>query len=138
MDDTICHYANAHKAALEANPAIQFPQSQYGFYLGLKPIDRAIWWLNKLTEYYDVWILTRPSIKNPLCYIEKRVWVEQHLGMPFCEKLIICPEKGLLRGDYLVDDFPWPTFQGEQILFGSETYPNWDFVGRTLFEKSFS
>lgn len=31
-------------------------------------------------------------------------------------------------GDYLIDDKPWDKFQGEQILFGSEEFPNWNSI----------
>lgn len=118
MDDTLCDYMNAHRNAIKANPHNKYPQSVFDFYRNLKPLDHAIWGMNELERMgYDVWILTRPSYMNPLCYTEKRVWVEEHLGLDWCKKLIIAPDKALLKGDYLIDDFHWENFEGTQILF---------------------
>jgi 5'(3')-deoxyribonucleotidase len=56
-----------------------------------------------LKENYDVWILTRPSYKN-INYSEKAQWVLNHLGYDVQEKTIMCGDKSLLKGDYLIDD----------------------------------
>jgi 5'-nucleotidase len=135
MDDTICHYSKAYAIARERLPQIQFPQSQYGFYTALEPMEGAIDSINVLRDQYDVYILTRPSYKNPLCYTEKRVWIEKYFGLEFCDKLIICPNKGLVKGDYLIDDFLWPEFDGEQIHFGTTAFPNWSTVYSYLMNK---
>ena len=99
MDDVICDFKGAHEKALILNPKIQFPQSQYGFFLNLKPIDLAIPSLMLLSAEFDVMILSKPSVYNPLSYTEKRFWIEQHLGFKWCEKLILCTDKTLLKGD---------------------------------------
>ncbi len=36
--------------------------------------------------------------------MEKRVWIEKYFGLEFTEKLIISANKGLLKGDLLIDD----------------------------------
>ena len=121
MDDTICDFTTAK---LEKwSEEMQYPQSQLDFFRKLKPIDDAIESLNRLNKIHDVWILTRPTYLNPLCYTEKRLWIEDHLGLDWCNKLIISPDKSLLIGDILIDDHPWPYFQGEQILFRYD-FPN--------------
>ncbi len=38
MDDVLCNFTAARQKALKENPAIQFPQCQYGFFRNLKPI----------------------------------------------------------------------------------------------------
>jgi len=124
MDDTLCDFMGAFNKAISETPKQGFPQAQVDFFRNLEPIELAISAMLRLNSDYDVWILTRPSINNPLCYMEKRLWVEDHLGFEWCERLILCPDKSLLIGDYLIDDQPWD-FQGEQILFGSEEYPDW-------------
>lgn len=117
MDDTICDYTNHHNSRKLDNPRIQFPQSQYGFYLDIPLIDIDTKFLFEvLSHHYDVWIATRPSIINAQCYTEKRYWVEKYLGKEWCEKLILIPNKALLIGDYLIDDKPWPEFKGQQLL----------------------
>jgi 5'(3')-deoxyribonucleotidase len=61
--------------------------------------------------------------------------VEEHLGWKWCGRLIICPDKSLLKGDYLVDDYNWEDFEGELIRFGSEEFPNWKQVKDYLINK---
>lgn len=126
MDDTICHFMDAYLA--KRTDSIKYPQSQYGFFANLKPIKGAIESVNELRKRHDVYILTRPSHLNPLCYTEKRIWIEKHFDLDFCEKLIICPNKDLVRGDYLIDDMPWPNFLGRQLMFGSEKFPDWKSI----------
>jgi 5'-nucleotidase len=133
MDDTLCHFTRAAEVAKARFPQIAWPQSQYGFFTSLEPIAGAIDYVTALREFYDVYILSRPSVMNPLCYTEKRVWVEKYFGLEFCNKLILSPNKGLLRGDYLIDDVVWSDFQGEQILYGSVTYPSWENVYQKLY-----
>lgn len=135
MDDTLCDFAGQAYLDLKANPSIRYPQATYGFFTKLRPLPNAIESMNEMVDMgLDVWILTRPSVLNPLCYTEKRVWVEQHLGLEFCERLILCPEKGRVgtSDDYLIDDFPWLDFKGEQLLFGAPPFNNWlkimDFI----------
>lgn len=138
MDDVLCDFAGAHRRAVQANPAIQYPQSQYGFFTQLEPIEYAIDAVNTLiaSERYAPYILTAPSVMNPLCYTEKRIWVEQHLGMAFVSHLIICAHKGLLRGDILIDDNVrgrgQESFQGQLIQFGSGRFPDWRAIVKTL------
>lgn len=127
MDDTLCDYAGAHRAALKKDPHNKWPQSVYDFYRKLNELPDAIWGMNELERLgFDVWILTRPSYMNPTCYTEKRMWVEDHLGIDWCRKLILCPDKSLMKGEYLIDDQLWPDFEGEQILFRQEE-DNFDY-----------
>lgn len=134
MDDVLCDFLGAFNAAIEKEPRISFPQSQYGFFANLVPMDGAIDAMNWLlqSEQFKPYILTAPSIENPMSYTEKRVWVEQHLGMKFVERLILSRDKSLLRGDILIDDLAagrgQEGFQGELIQFGSAEYPNWQSV----------
>jgi len=128
MDGVLCDYDEAKYRTLLRTPENFFPQASYGFFRDMRPITGAIEAYHWLHENFDTWILTRPSVLNPMCYTEKREWVEKHLGLEICEKLIMCTEKGLLKGDYLIDDMPWPSFEGQQITFGSKEYPNWKKV----------
>ena len=80
QDDVIADFTGAAIDAIRKTPGIQFPQSQYKFFENLDPMPGAVESINKLQEFYDVCILTRPSVRNPLCYTEKRLWVEKYLG----------------------------------------------------------
>jgi len=131
MDDVLCHYTKAFKLALEKNPAISYPQSQYGFFSDLEPIEGAIDAMMRLSclPNTEVYILTAPSYMNPMCYTEKRQWVGKHLGMYFVKRLIICPNKGLVKGDFLIDDNVsgkgQEDFEGIILHFGSNEFPTW-------------
>jgi len=142
MDGVLCDYITAATKAIVNNPAIQFPQSQYGFFTKLDPIQNAIRSYKRLCAHlnFDVYILTKPSYQNPLCYTEKRMWVEKYLGFTAVENLIICGHKNLLIGEYLIDDFidgaGQDKFLGTHIHFGSSEYPNWYSIMQ-YFEKKY-
>lgn len=129
MDDVLCHFESEKQAQIKANPEIQFPQSQLEFFENIKPIDGAIDSVKTLISTDDIepYILAAPSILNPHCYTEKRLWVEKYFGMDFVDRLIICSNKGLLKGDFLIDDYlegrGQENFKGELIHFSSERFP---------------
>jgi 5'(3')-deoxyribonucleotidase len=129
MDDVLCNF---NKALLE-NFSIckQYPQAEYGFFANLEPIEGGVESVKKLidSDIYDPYILTAPSVRNPFSYTEKRVWIEKHFGLEFVNKLIISPNKGLLKGDYLIDDNVagkgQENFEGEVLRFGGYDFPDW-------------
>ena len=131
MDGVLCDYNAAKNEALQRNPEQKFPQSEIGFFENLNPIENAIESINylKSIEHIDVYILTAPSVKNPHCYTEKRIWIEKHLGIDMTEKLIITANKGLNKGEYLIDDHisgkGQENFEGIILQFGSEKFPSW-------------
>ena len=134
MDDTLCDYQAAYNNVKKQNPSIQYPQSQPNFFLSLEPLANAIDALKFLlvNEQFDPYILTAPSIQNPLSYTEKRLWVEKHLGMEYVERLIISSNKSLLKGDFLIDDYiegkGQESFEGQLIHFASKNYPDWNSI----------
>ena len=128
MDNTICNYKKAYLEALEKYPEQAYPQAQYKFFENLEPMEGAIDGINFLRSHFEVFLLTRPSVRNPLNYMEKRIWVEKNLGIGMCKRLIISYDKTLLRGDYLIDDNVHTglfTPDWEHIHFGSENFPGW-------------
>ena len=138
MDDVLCDFKAAFETHRAQFPDIQYPQSQEGFFKGLMPINGgvdAMDWLYASPEF-DPFILTAPSVYNPFCYTEKRLWIEEHLGFDWCHRLIISPDKSLLNGDYLIDDrdkgHGQDKFAGVLIQFGSEKFPDWDGVSKYL------
>lgn len=131
MDNVICKYSEAIEEKRRTHPDIKYPQSIVDFFRNLKPIDGAIDGMEYLFRNFDTYILIAPSLKNPLSYMEKRIWVEEYLGFKFVEKLIISPNKSLLIGDYLIDDNTsgagQDRFRGNLLQFGKH-YPNWDSI----------
>ncbi len=135
MDDTICHFKKHFFKCRNTHPSFIYPQSRPGFFAELEPIDGAKEAIAKLQEHFDVWILTRPSVLNPHCYTDKRLWLEEHYGLDFCNKLILCPDKGLIKGDYLIDDVLWKDFEGHQVHFGTINFDTWDKVVDYIYER---
>ncbi len=70
MDDFLCDYSSAHDADLASNPGIKFPQSQFGFFEKLEPLDGAIEVVNLLiaADEYEPYILTAPSNSKNDCH----------------------------------------------------------------------
>ena len=102
-----------------------------GFFEGLEPIDGAVEAFKLLSEHYDVYFLSTAPWSNINAPSEKRVWVEKHLGDYAFKKLILSHNKGLLKGDYLIDDRianGVEDFEGEHIHFGTDMFPNWETI----------
>ena len=138
MDDVICDFTNAYNRARQRTPSIKHPQSQYVFFVHLAPIKGAVESIKALIQspIFEPYILAAPSTRNPLSYTEKRVWIENYFGYEFTKRLIICSNKGLLKGDYLIDDNTsgkgQENFEGKLLHFGSRQYPNWNSVEQEL------
>jgi 5'(3')-deoxyribonucleotidase len=136
MDNTMFDFTVAYNDSKRKNPEIEYPQSQQGFFENLEPIPGAIETFKRLTRYrdFDPYILTAPSILNPLCYTEKRNCIEKHLGTDALNRLIISPVKNLSKGDILIDDMAHgkgqERFDGHLILFGSPRFPDWKSINK--------
>ena len=131
MDGVLCDFKKLYNSELESNPTQPYPQSQFGFFLNLESIPFAIDSINHLQKYFDVWILTRPSVHNLSCYTEKAQWIRKYLGFEMQSKTIMCIDKSLLKGHFLVDDqieHGQSEFEGKHIHFGSKEFNNWDKV----------
>jgi len=105
---------------------------QPGFFENLEPIDGAIDAFKQLSEKYDCYFLSTAPWSNINAPSEKRVWVEKHLGDYAFKKLILSHNKGLLKGEFLIDDRPHSNganeFEGELIHFGTDQFPDWKSV----------
>lgn len=137
MDGVLCDFFKAASEALEKYPEQKYPQSQWGFFLKLEEIPGAIEAFRKLEEKYDVWILTRPSFRNVNCFTEKAQWIWDHLGFDVVQRMVLCGDKSLLKGEYLIDDSGaagQPDFEGEWLHFGSDKFKNWDSVTEYLMK----
>ncbi len=140
MDDVLADWLKSYELYKIDFPDIEFPQSIKGFWENLSPIVDGVETVKKLiaSNQYDPYILTAPSTRNPLSYTEKRIWVEKYFGYDFTKKLILCPNKGLLKGDILIDDNingrGQENFEGFIIQFGSPDFPDWISVNDYLFQ----
>lgn len=140
MDDTLCDYRAGFARHKNRYPQHEHPQSEPGQYVGLYPTPGAIEAYRWLEQHpcLDTYILTAPSVRNAHSYTEKRMWVEQHLGLNAAYRLIISPNKALNKGQFLIDDFTQgkgqEQFEGRVLHFGSSDFPDWTSVIR-FFER---
>jgi hypothetical protein len=128
MDRTLCNY---DKGMQLRKDSAEFPQSKERFWYELEPLEGAIEAFKYLSSKYEVWILTRPSFHNLLCYSEKAEWVRDNLGFAAQQNLILCRDKSLVKGDILIDDHykdGQPEFEGLWIQIGNKEYPTWKEV----------
>ena len=139
MDGVLCDYDK--KAA--STP--QYLKDRYndchgipGFYRDLEPLPGALDAWHYLFDNYDVYIASSPSWSNPSSWIDKRLWVANHLGPKSKKRLILTHNKGLLDGDILIDDNIWngvEDFKGTHIHFGQEGAENWETVLELISNK---
>lgn len=134
MDGVLCDFNGGYAEYKKKNPVIQYPQSQYGFFRRLKPIKDAIESVDFLNaqKQFDIYFLSAPSVKNPLSYTEKRLWIEDFFNVEMANKLILSSNKGLNKGDYLIDDCDsgkgQEDFEGKLLLFGGDEFPDWKTI----------
>jgi 5'-nucleotidase len=101
------------------------------FYRNIPLIEGSKEAMNLLCSRYDVYILSTPSWTNHSSYTDKRLWIEDNFGDMLQKRLILCHNKGLLKGDYLIDDRTGngvQYFSGTHIHFGSEGFPDWNSI----------
>lgn len=114
------------------------PDKLPGVYENLDPIDGSIESVNKLLIHpnFDVFFLSTAPWDNPDAWTHKRLWVSKFFDEKLIRKrLVLCHQKQLMIGDYLVDDRRFngaSEFKGKWIHFGSEQFPNWDRVLKYL------
>lgn len=96
-----------------------------------KPMPGAVAAFRQLAQKHEVYILSTAPWDNPEAWMAKRIWVEKHLGSEAYKRLILSHNKGLLKGDFLIDDRlvnGVKEFEGTHIHFGSVDIPDWDNV----------
>ena len=109
-----------------------------GIFSKMRPLEGAIEGYKKLTEYFDVYILSTAPWNNPSAWSDKLLWVQKHLGDIAYKRLILSSNKNLNAGDYLIDDRTAngaSDFKGEHIHFLTEKFKNWDDVLNYLIPK---
>ena len=93
----------------------------------MKPIEGSIDAFKELNKKFDVYIVSAPPLKCDNAHNSKVQWVRDHLGKEFEEKVILTRNKGLLIGDFLIDDnskgHGQEKFRGKLIKF-TDTWPD--------------
>lgn len=122
-------------------------RTQYGWHIDdvpglfrkMKPLPHAIESYLILAQLFDTYILSTAPWNNPTALDDKKAWVKEYLGDVAQKRLILTHQKNLNKGDFLIDDRTLKgaaEFEGELILFGSPSFPNWESVVAYLKTKS--
>lgn len=133
IDGVLADFDGSREKYLKEHPETKFEEVENieGFFENLEMVNGAFEAFHKLRLKYDVYILSTAPWKNPSAWSDKRRWVERKLKDGAYKRLILTHNKGLLKGDYLIDDREKNGvgfFEGEHIHFGSEKFPDWETV----------
>ncbi|MEK6154113.1 5'(3')-deoxyribonucleotidase [Flavobacteriaceae bacterium 3-367] len=91
-----------------------------GFFLDLAPIRDSKDVLKELAAKYEVYIASA-AMEFPNSLREKSEWLDMHFPYIHWKNRILCGDKGILKGDILIDDrsYNLQQFDGRSILFTS-------------------
>ena len=90
------------------------------FFADLPPIEGSIKAVKRMARSgLEIFFCSSPLIPNRTGASEKYAWIKKHFGITWVDKLILAPDKTLVRGDILIDDRP--------EIKGSQT-PSWEHV----------
>lgn len=105
-------------------------------FLDMEPIEFAVESFHILYDLYNVILLTSAPWLCHESSSDKRVWAERVLGPKVKKRIVISHFKGLMIGDYLIDDRiknGVADFKGRHFHFGSEEAAlNWPKMINTL------
>ena len=88
------------------------------FFAKLRVFPHAQRVLERLQERYEVYIATA-AMEVPTSFTAKFEWLKIHFPFIRPSHIVFCGDKGILKGDFLIDDNPRQLrrFPGEGILF---------------------
>lgn len=135
MDGVLCNFDKRQEELVSLGLNKFKAQNHEQTFKDLEPMPGAIEAWNLLQEKYETYVLSTAMWSNVHAWTDKRVWVEKYLGKSANKKLILSHNKGLLRGDFLIDDRVAngvADFQGLHIHFGTDQFPDWHSVLRFL------
>lgn len=106
-----------------------------GLFATLKTMEGADDAIYRLTQKFEIYILSTAPWKNVSSFTDKRIWVEKNLPSLPKKRLLLSYNKSLMRGKYLIDDRPkngaleFGEYDGQEwIHFGSEKFPDWKVI----------
>ena len=117
-----------------------------GFWLSLEPQPNSTIIMRKLNDIFDIYVVTTPFKRSRNCFAEKVDWLNKYFPFIGEEKLVFTYNKGLIKGDIIIDDHPTnlSNFVGNTIVFD---YPfnkefkadfrsdNWIEIGQFLINN---
>ena len=122
-----------------AGETVAKPDQIPGIFRDLPPVPGAIDAVNKLNDYYELYILSTAPWQNVSAWQDKLIWLQHHFGDDekslFYKRVILAHDKSLARtpGGILVDDRPYHGASGwddaemdsQWIQYGYEPKMTW-------------
>jgi 5'(3')-deoxyribonucleotidase len=92
----------------------------HDFFAGLEVFPESQRVMERLQSRYEVFIATA-AMEVPSSFTAKFQWLNRHFPFIPPSHIVFCGDKGILRGDFLIDDNPRQLrrFRGEGILFSA-------------------
>ena len=115
------------------------PDQIPGIFRDLPPVPGALDAVNKLRDYYELYILSTAPWQNASAWQDKLIWLQHHFGddekSPFYKRVILAHDKSLSRTPeaILVDDRPYHGASGwddakmdsQWVQYGYEPKMTW-------------
>ena len=115
------------------------PDQIPGIFRDLPPVPGALDAVNKLRDYYELYILSTAPWQNASAWQDKLIWLQHHFGddekSPFYKRVILANDKSLSRTPeaILVDDRPYHGASGwddakmdsQWVQYGYEPKMTW-------------
>ncbi|MCQ2285552.1 MAG: hypothetical protein MJZ76_01600 [Bacteroidales bacterium] len=146
MDGTLVDWESGQKSLTEMEKLQYhgYTKDIPGLFNRMDPIPGAIEAFYKLSEKFDVYVLTSAPWYNQSAPSDKMRWLQKYFGEDknslLYKKVILSHHKYLNEGKYLIDDKPHKNqtdrFKGELIHFGSDKFPNWEAVVNYLMQQN--
>ena len=114
-----------------------------GIFALMDPVEGAVEAVQRLSEQYDVYVLSTAPWRNPSAWMHKVEWIQRYFGKGndsvLYKRLIISHHKNLNRGTIIIDDRTKngvDRFEGRHIHFGTDAFPDWKSVLDELMNKN--
>lgn len=91
-----------------------------GFFRDLRPIKDSQEVIRALYDAYEVYVASA-AMQFPNSLLEKNEWLDEHFSFIHWRRRILCGDKFILKGSYLIDDrsYNLENFDGTGLLFSS-------------------
>ena len=91
-----------------------------GFFRNLPVMKDSVDVIREMNKRYEVFIVSAAT-EFPNSLKEKLEWLEEHFPFLSWRQVVLCGDKRLIKGDYMIDDHVrnLRTFEGKKYLFTS-------------------
>ena len=160
LGDMVTWYSNEYKLPVDYQKMIGgpwvkgFPEEHHelvwsrlrspGFFRNLPVMKDSVDVLKAINERYELFIVSAAT-QFPHSLKEKLDWLNEHFPFLTWKQLVLCGDKRLVHGDYMIDDhvFNLEHFNGKKYLFtsahnlnitGYDRLNNWQEAGEIFLQ----